>query len=214
MKLIIISIYFNSLVMIYQTTSIPIKYIDSLAEKQHIALFYEDAEYARLIEFWFIKSGLERGEDCVYATDEDSGSIVIKLLGYGIPFEHFLSKRLRVFQIRPITGDFEKMIVSCKKEIHRILSGLKEPFRIVSRIVSDVSTIPGISVEVELERLTHECFDNFGGIIMCPYEISQIEKTKRSEWIRSLYSSHHAVIFVPKYGEGGIICPCSISVAK
>jgi len=194
--------------MTYQTGSIPIKYVSMLDEKRHIALFYEDKEYARLIEFWFLKIGLERGEDCIYATDEDSGSIVIKLLSYGISLDHFLSKRIRVYQISTITGDLETMLVSCKKEINRILTGVRSPYRIVARIVSDVSTIQGMSAEAELENLTHECFENFGGTIMCPYDFSKIEVTKKAEWIKSLYSSHHAVIYVPKSGEGGVICTC------
>lgn len=170
-------------------------------------LFYEDMEYARLIEFLFIKRGLEKGENCVYATHEDSGSIVIKLLGYGIPFDAFLSKKIQVLQIRPISGKHEEMIAECKKEIIKLQEGLKRPFRIVSRIISDVSTIEGISAEIELEQLTHDCFDDLGGSIMCPYDISKIEKTRKLEWIKDLYSSHHAIIYIPKYGEGGVICP-------
>jgi MEDS: MEthanogen/methylotroph, DcmR Sensory domain len=192
---------------LFGTGSIPIQFINSLEEKQHLMLFYEDREYARLIEFLFIKRGLEKGENCVYATHEDSGNIVIKLLCYGIPLDAFLSKKIQVLQMRPISGKHDEMISECKKEIIKLQEGLKRPFRIVSRIISDVSTIEGMSVEVELEKLTHDCFDDFGGSVMCPYDISEIEKTKKSEWIKDLYSSHHAIIYIPKYGEDGVICP-------
>jgi hypothetical protein len=86
--------------MTCDTMPIPFRYIDSLEDKQHIALFYDDPEYARLIEFRFIKNGLLKGEQCVYATEEDSGSIVLKFLNYGIPLSYFLSRKLRVIQIR------------------------------------------------------------------------------------------------------------------
>ena len=192
----------------YCTTSIPIKYIESLEVRQHLMLFYEDPEYARLIEFLFLKHGLESHEDCIYATDEDSGMIVLRLLRYGIPLDAFLSKKIQVFQLRPISGKPDQMLTECKKEVTRILSGIRRPFRMVSRIVSDVTTIDGMSVELDLERCVHECFDDFGGTLMCPYDISMIEKTKKLEWVNALYSTHHAVIYIPKNGEGGVICPC------
>jgi hypothetical protein len=191
-----------------ETYSVPIRYIDSLKEKQHIALFYEDPEYARLLEFRFIKNGLDSGEDCVYATEEDTGTVVLRLLNYGIPLEHFKSKRIRVYQTRPVLADRDMMTASCKLEISRLLQGLKTPFRIVARIVPDVSTLIGISVELELEQITHESFESLGGSIMCPYNISEIEGTKKSEWLRRLRDEHHAVIYAPKFDQGGVICSC------
>jgi hypothetical protein len=88
-----------------------------------------------------------------------------------------------------------------------MLADLKEPFRIVSRIVSDVSTEQGIMAELEIEKCVHGCFEEFGGMIMCPYDISTIEKKNRLEWVQTLYSHHHAVIYLPKIGESGVICP-------
>lgn len=189
----------------YTESSIPIEFIDSLEEKQHLMLFYDDSEYARLLEFWFLKRGLELGETCIYATDEDSGSIVLGLLRYGFSLDDFLLKRVQVFYIRPISGTTEEILLECKKEVTRILSKVKRPFRIVSRIVSDVTTIQGISAELELEKITQECFDDLGGTIMCPYNISKIEKSRRLKWVQALYSYHHAVIYIPKVGECGVI---------
>jgi len=190
-----------------QRTVIPIEFIDSLDEKKHIMLYYDDPEYARLVEFRFLKNGLARGESCVYATDEDSGSIVLSLLRYGIPLDSFLSKKIQVFYIPPVSGTTEEILSHCKKQAHRILSDVKKPFRIVSRIVSDVSTEQGISAELEMEKCIHDCFEDFGGMLMCPYRISSIEKKNRLEWIQTLYSRHHAVIYLPEIGEGGVICP-------
>ena len=194
--------------MMFNTSSIPLRFIDALEEKQHIMLLYEDPEYAKLVELIFIKRGLERGECCVYATSEDSGSIVLMLQRYGIPLDAFLTKKVQVSQIKPFSGTHQEMVLNCKKEIKRILSNVKMPFRVVSRLVSDVSTVGGMSVEIEMERLTQDCFGEIGGSAMCPYDISEIEKTKKQKWMKSLYSSHHAVIYIPKYGEGGVICPC------
>lgn len=195
----------------YSKGSIPIEFIDSLEEKQHLMLFYEDPEYARLLEFWFLKRGLERGETCIYATDEDSGSVVLGLQRYGISLDDFLLKKVQVFYIRPFSGTTEEILLECRKEVSKILLEVKRPFRIVSRIVSDVATIQGISAELEMEKITHDCFDDLGGTIMCPYDVSKIEKSKRLKWVQALYSYHHAVIYIPKIGEGGVICPISPS---
>ena len=193
-----------------QSISIPIKFINSLDEKKHLMLFYEDAENAKLIEFLFLKQGLERGEGCIYATAEDSGAIVLSLLRYGIPLESFLSKKIQVFHLPSVSGTIEEILVHCKKQITKMLLDVKKPFRIVSRIVSDVSTEQGIMAELEIERCVHSCFEELGGMIMCPYDIAAIEKKNRLEWINSLYSQHHAVIYLPKIGESGVICPFTV----
>ena len=39
-----------------ETLSVPFRYVDAIEHKQHILLLYEDAAYARLIEFRFIKN--------------------------------------------------------------------------------------------------------------------------------------------------------------
>ncbi|HET6458505.1 MAG TPA: MEDS domain-containing protein [Nitrosopumilaceae archaeon] len=183
----------------------PIKFIDSVNSKKHIALLYEDSEYARMLEFRFLKNGLEKGEQCVYATEGDSGSIVLKMLGYGIPLEHFESKKLRVYQIHQSYRSRDEIMKSCKKDIEMILSGLQSPFRIVSRIVPDVSTIDGMSVELELERETHRRFDDIGGSVMCPYDLSKIESSQRKEWIAELAKNHHEVIYASRFGEGEVV---------
>lgn len=104
-----------------------IKYIDSLEGKQHILLFYEEPEYAKLIEFGFIRNGLMKGEQCVYATDEDSGDIVVKMLRYGISLKYFLNGMLRVLQISNSDGSADEVWERAKTEVARVLSGLKPP---------------------------------------------------------------------------------------
>lgn len=190
-----------------QSIAIPMEFISSLKEKKHLMLFYEDPESAKLLEFLFLKQGLDSGETCIYATSEDSGSIILSLLRYGIPPESFFTKKIQVFHIPPVSGTSEEIVLQCKKQITKMLSDLKKPFRIVSRIVADVSTEQGIIAELEIEKCVHGCFEDFGGSIMCPYDISTIEKKNRLEWVQSLYSQHHAVIYLPKMGESGVICP-------
>ena len=193
--------------MIYDTMPMPFKYIDSLEQKQHIALFYDDPEYARLIEFRFIKNGLLKGEHCVYATEEDSGTIVLKFLNYGIPMHYFQTRKLRVIQMHERCGDRDEVLKKSKKDLETLIADLISPYRVVSRIVPNVSTIDGILVELELEKSAQRHFDDYCGSIMCPYDISKIEETKRKQWLEELRLSHHVCIYAPKFGEGGVFCP-------
>ncbi len=169
-----------------------------------------------MIEFRFLKNGLAKGEQCVYATEGDSGSIVLKMLSYGIPLEYFENKKLRVYQIHQSCGSRDEIMKSCKCDIEMMLYGLQPPFRIVSRIVPDVSTITGMSVELELERETHRRFDDIGGSVMCPYDLSKIETSQRKEWIAELVKNHHKVIYASRFGEGEVVStkPETKSISK
>lgn len=184
--------------------SAPIEFVDSIRSNRHILLLYEDPEYAKIVIFRFIKNGLANGEQCIYITDEDSGSIVIKMLTYGISLHHLQSNMVRVLQIGNRYGNRQEIISSCEKDIVVATMNLRKPFRVVSRIVPNVNTEVGISVEMEFEKHAHKEFNEFGGSIMCPYDISKIERSKKKQWLEELYENHHAVIYVPREGSGGV----------
>ena len=192
---------------IYETLSVPFKYVDSIEHKQHILLLYEDPAYARLIEFRFIKNGLADGETCVYVTHEDSGLIVLQFLNYGIPMQYFQNGKLRVIQMHETCSTGEAMFEKSKKRVEEILEGLIPPYRIVGRIVPNISTLDGMSVQMDLEKKTHACFEDFRGSVMCTYDVSTIEKTKRKTWMESLRKTHHTIIHATKFGQGGVLCP-------
>lgn len=189
----------------YQLDPVPFRYIDSISQSQHIALFYDEAEYAQMISFRFIKNGLAQGEQCVYATDEDSGSIVLKMLEYGIPIKYFQMGRLKVYQIQDLCGGREELMHNCKRDLGMLLSTLRSPFRVVSRIVKDVGTMTGISVEMEFEKLVHSNFGEFGGSLICPYDLSRIEPSRKNEWLEELRRNHHAIIHASRFGEGTVV---------
>lgn len=186
---------------IYDTS---IDYVDGITSSRHILLLYEDLEYAKMIMFRFIKNGLVKGETCVYATEEDSGSVVVQMLSYGILLQYFQSKQLQVLQLENRSGNKDEILESCRRDITILQMTLKAPFRIVSRIVPNVSTMEGISAELEIEKNTQNQFDALGGSVMCPYDISKIERKGRKQWLDSLRENHHAVIYVPKSGYSGV----------
>lgn len=187
----------------------PVRYIDSIMGRQHIALFYEDPEYARILEFRFIKNGLELGEHGVYATDEDSGSIVLRMLSYGIPIRYFQTGMLKVYQIHHTTGGRENIRDNCRRDIGNILAGLDSPFRMVSRIMHGISTKDALSAELDLEHALHRDFEGFGGSLLCPHDLSQAGREGQSCWQNEIIESHHAIILAPRFGEGSILLPKS-----
>ena len=190
---------------VYDMNHTPIAFIDSLDARKHIALFYDESEYARLIEFRFLKNGLVKGEQCVYATEEDSGTIILKMLSYGIPLKYFERKKIRVYQIHNSFTNSHELMENCKNNIGMILADLQSPFRIVSRIVSDVSTLNGMTVELEFERETHYHFDKWEGSVMCPYDLSKVETSRRKEWLAELHENHHEVIYAQKFAHEEIL---------
>ena len=46
----------------------PIDFAENILLGKHIALFYENAEYARTVSFAFLKSGMKNSEHCFYFT--------------------------------------------------------------------------------------------------------------------------------------------------
>jgi hypothetical protein len=192
----------------YITEQIPLKFVDSISEGKHVALLYEDSEYARLIEFRFLKNGLDRGQQCLYVTSEDSGIILLKLLTYGIPLEHFKSGRMRVLQLHYFQGDYVAMMSHYKKEMLKVSGYLHGPFWIVGRIVPEIGTISGMSIELEFEREIHKVLEDLDGSIMCTYDIRKLEQTMKRKWLLGIFSTHHDIIYAPEFGKGGVLsCP-------
>lgn len=191
--------------MTYDSIHVPIKYLDSIEQKEHILLLYEDPEYARIIECRFLKNGLSMGENCLYISGEDSASVVVKFLTYGIPLQFFQNGKIKIIQVSETCGTEEEMMTKCRNDVKSILDSLIPPYRIAGRIVPNVSNIEGISTQMIIEKETHSDFENMRGSVMCIYDITKIESTKRKLWIRELQENHHSVIYVPKLGQGGVI---------
>jgi len=183
--------------------SIPLKYVDSLSDKKHLVLLYDDEEYAQRIEFEFLKKGLMTGDSCIYATEMDPGLVILKMINSGIPVRHFLKKNLQVYQIPRLIDETEIMIKYARKLFKKILESASPPYRIVARIVADIGTPEGILAEMKLEREFHSNFSTFDGYIVCPYDISKLRVHRENKWIQYLFETHHATIYALKSNQGG-----------
>jgi hypothetical protein len=180
------------------------RFLNSVDTNRHILLLYDEPDYARKVEFEFIKKGLDKGEHCVYATEEDPGMVILKMINHGMPVVDSIKKNLHVYQMHDQFDDANGPVEGYRNNLKRILADSKSPFRIVGRIVPDVSNMDGISLQLELEKDTHANFDKFGGSIMCIYDISKIEKSRRKEWVDTLALTHHNIIYATKPGKSGV----------
>ena len=182
----------------------PTKFVDTLDEKKHILLLYEEPEYEKLVKFRFINNGLLRGEHGIILThDEDVKSIEDEMLYIGIDVYGFkLKNLLHIHKISNPADDPDGVLSGAKKIWSRISANLESPFRVVGRFMPEVNTVQQIESEMILERYWHEGFSNFRSSFMCTYHVEEIEATRRGEWLSSLMQYHHAMIFATKLGGG------------
>jgi hypothetical protein len=72
---------------------------------------------------------------------------------------------------------------------------MKLPYRLVGQTITDVGTTDGMKFGILLERSGHQHFDELNCSLLCYYDISKIESTRKHEWISSLLRNHHYVIY-------------------
>jgi hypothetical protein len=147
-----------------------------------------------------------RGQDGIHIIpdDIDISSIENEMIKSGIDVEDFKKKGLlhirqvsaRNYQENPVKG-FDSIV----KEI---MAELKSPsrFRMIARAIPDVSTEEHIAAELEVECAYHSTFQNFGGSLLCSYQVEQIEPKRRGKWIEDILQNHDSAIFVTKPGQG------------
>lgn len=188
-----------------------IEFVNSLDSNRHIALLYDDPENSKMIEFQFIKNGLKKGQQCIYARTEDPDSTIIKMLKQAFPTE-YLQKFFHVYKLSNPSDFPDGPLAGCKNNLRMVLKGIESPFRMVGRFVPNLDTLEGITTKISFEEYAHNGFDQFNGLVMCPVDISEIEASRRKELIRALCNSHHEVIHVTKHDQSEVLVPSTQDV--
>jgi hypothetical protein len=176
----------------------PIKFIDQLEGNKHIVLLYDNEDYADLIIARYFSKGLEKGESCVFFTDEDPKKIRRMLTSQGLDVERYeKANTLRIFQMpKPDSSNQQIDVLTILRGIRSAsTTGMKRPFRFAGRTIPDIESRNGIMQGMVVERTGQEHFDEFDNAQMCFYDIRKIEPTKKDEWIKQLLENHHKVIF-------------------
>src|ERR687896_535632 len=176
----------------------PIKVLDKMEGKNHIVLlYYNEKKYADLVIARYLLNGLQKGESCIFFTSDKPETIEERLFADGIDVDSYKrTNSLRVFCIeRSDTNSKLDALGTLKSIREEATRGMKPPYRFVGRTITDTGTIEGMNLGLVVEKTGHEHFEEFDNSQLCYYDISEIEQSKRNEWIRGLLKTHHYVIY-------------------
>jgi hypothetical protein len=190
-------------------------------------MFYEEPEYAKLIQIRFLNEGLKRGECCVYAARDDDDLAFTKadMMESGIDVDSYTGKGLLQFYLRKPTiidresyqqarntfeNEIEKTFVSLQDDNN--LTGTCPRIRGVGSISRDVFAVKqeetsnnagAVTSQLLVEKLFQsEINTSFDGTWMCAYQVDHIFSDMDKEWMAELLTSHDAVLFLPKLSNG------------
>ena len=174
----------------------PIKFLDNLPPKSHSVLLCDDKKYAELVTSYFILKGLERGETCVYLTLERPEKVEGILSKSGINVESFKQRNLlRVHTIKHSDVNEGNPYDNLRKVILESTIGLRPPFRFYRNFVPIEKSVKGMKLELVYERLLHEHFKSLDLSLMCRHDLSEIDKSERTDFVETLLKNHHQVIY-------------------
>ncbi len=175
----------------------PIKLLDKMEGKNHIVLLYSnEKKYADLVIARYLLNGLQKGESCIFFTSDKPETIEGRLFAKGIDVDSYKgTNSLRIFCIERSSANRIDALDTLKSIREEATRGMKPPYRFVGRTIRDTGTIEGMSLGLVVEKTGHEHFEEFDNSQLCYYDISEIEQSKRDEWIRGLLKTHHYVIY-------------------
>jgi hypothetical protein len=173
------------------------KFLKNLDNKKHILLVYDNEEHAQIVQFEFLQIGLRNNESCIYLAESKDKIKKTRnsMKKFGIDVKYYEDlNRLKIYQIPEIERDPDGIWACFKKFSEKILTESSGPYRIVGRIIHDISTDVGMSVQLVIEKNVHAIFDRLNASIMCHYDATNLSEESRSTMIETLCSSHHLII--------------------
>ena len=177
----------------------PMKFVDQMERNKHILLLYDDQKYAYWIIGRYFRNGLAKGESCIFKTTDRPEIIERQLSAEGIDVHSFKKKSmLRIYEVERSDDKKHDIRHTFKQRVHEIeesTKGMKPPYRFVGKTVSDIETKDGMKFGILLEKTGQQHFDELNCSLLCYYNISKMEPTRRHEWIGSLLRNHHYVIY-------------------
>jgi hypothetical protein len=175
-------------------------------------LFYEELEYAKMISFQFIKSGLAHKKDCSYLSEEEVDVVKRDMADIGINVNGFTKDRLLHIHQIPSLTDYDDTDSRMEKEgfEHAALnsSTLGQTDRIVLRCVYKITSEEQRKSNLKWEYDYHTNLKNSRTTIICTYPIKDILPTisdssgSYGKWMNDLLEIYDAVIFARRFWKG------------
>jgi hypothetical protein len=193
----------------------PLKFVRNVRRGKHIVLFYEEAEYARMLLFEFLNSGLTQKERCSYISEEGTESVKREMYDAGISTHEFLNNgQLLVHQI-PNLADHPHI---SPLELERLSQlalqpGTKknggQPDRLVLKCIFKINTQQQIRSNLKWERdYRDRDLKRLHGTMICTYPVNNILFTisdsigDYGKWMGSILELYDGVIFARKLWRG------------
>ncbi len=86
-------------------------FIDNLDANvyKHLVMFYEEPEYAKLVQMRFINDGLEKGECCIYVVHNEQDLLFTRreMIAYGIDVDGYAKRGLLHLCVKKVADDLE-----------------------------------------------------------------------------------------------------------
>ena len=174
----------------------PMKFVDRMEGNNHIVLLYDDQKYADTVIARYLANGLQKGESCIFFTSDDPSEIEARLYAQGIDVALYKqANSLRIYSIERSDENKRDVLSTLKAIRAQATEGMKPPFRFVGRTITDTASREGMELGMVVEKTGHQHFSEFDNSQMCYYDVSEIEQSRREEWIRELLRNHHHVIY-------------------
>ena len=191
----------------------PLKFVRNVRRGKHIVLFYEEAEYARIILFEFLHSGLIQKERCIYISEEETESVKREMYDAGISIREFLNNGLLLVHQIPNLADYSNIPSPELERLSQFVSDPRtkngQPDRLVLKCIFKINTQEQIRSNLEWEREYRERnLKRLHGTMICTYPVNNILLTisdsvgDYGRWMNNLLELYDGVIFARKFWKG------------
>jgi hypothetical protein len=185
----------------------PFNFVRKVKHGKHIVLFYEEPEYARMILFEFIKSGLNKGEHCIYVSEEDKEIVKREMSDAGISIKNDL---LLIHQIPNLatTGISQITLERLSQITLHPWTKEDQPERVVLRCIFKTDTEEQIRSNLKWEHdYRYMGLKGLQGTMICTYLVNNIIPTildsrGYGQWMNNLLEIYDGVIFARKFWKG------------
>ena len=198
----------------------PLALFNDNLKSWHVVLLYEEPELARVIEFRFIRDGLEKGQSCCYIIHGGNRELIeSEMADNGIDVVRYTKNNmLQIIESIDHLNDPRGLFVACEGETRKLCANLSAPFRIVGGLSvrdtlnminnPEIETIAA-KAHLELEHSFHnQLFDGLQGYWLCSYTVNDIKGAlnggnyDKNRLMLNLLKSHNGAVFATKMGKG------------
>ena len=202
----------------------PLSFVDQIEEGKHIVLFYEEIEYANMISFQFIKSGLVNKKDCSYLSGEAAEAVKREMSDSSINVNKFTSSDLlHIYQV-PSLGSYHPtnsqiadngqraggngIEETPQDNTRKNPSKIRQSERIVLRCGYNINNEEQMKSNLKWEYHYRLNLRDIGTTVVCTYPINEIIPTisesigPYGKWMNTLLEMYDGVIFARRFWKG------------